>query len=460
MTIEEIYQVYQGSGRVTTDSRHITPGCLFFAMRGEHFDGNQFAEQALEAGAALCIVDLDAATNNPRCIHVESPLRTLQALATLHRQNLRCPIVGITGTNGKTTTKELVTAVLRRRYRTVCTEGNFNNHLGVPLTLLGIGPTAEMGVVEMGANHPGEIADLCAISQPDCGLITNVGRAHLEGFGDFEGVVRTKTELYRHLASKRGGLIFVNADDKRLCSEAEKLATVPTESWSIPAYAPGIATIPTEGEAELGLGIYTYGTAAGCDVRGSHVGDTPFMKFYFEVGDNVYTVQTHLLGAYNFANCMAAVAVGLYFGVEPFDIKEAIEQYVPRNHRSEWKSTQANTLYLDCYNANPSSMAAAIASFSAMQAEPKWAIIGGMHELGKAEAAEHRKLVEQLAACNLEQCLLVGSEFEGIVLPSNMLRFSTTEAVAEWLSQHRPTGCTLLVKGSNTNRLWTLEGLL
>ncbi len=459
--INQLYEAYLASHKVTTDSRAITPGCLFFAFKGEHFDGNAFAPQALEQGAALCVVDekWKAGSGAPgaddRIIGVPDVLATLQELARHHRRQLTIPVIGITGTNGKTTTKELVHAVLSRRYRTSATRGNLNNHLGVPLTLLAIPPDAEMAIVEMGANHPGEIEFLCSIADPDCGLITNVGRAHLEGFGSFEGVVRTKTELYRHLAAKHG-LVFVNGDNERLMHESERLATIPGLRSVIPAYQPdNPAFLPSTIE-RTPLSLLTYGTKAEVDVHGSHVADTPFMKFYFEVGDNVYTVQTHLLGAYNFDNCMAAVAVGLHFGVDPFDIKEAIEAYSPSNQRSEWRQTGRNSLYLDCYNANPSSMAAAIDSFRQITSPHKMAIIGGMHELGSDERKEHQRVVEQLETCGLERVLLVGPEWAPLPHPDNMLLFADTDRVHAYLQEHPVSGATILVKGSNTNRLWTL----
>lgn len=457
-TLERLYQAYLSSRTVTTDSRAITPGCIFFAFRGEHFDGNAFAPQALEQGAALCVISDPQYKVDDRCIVVPDVLRTLQELACEHRRHLAIPVVGITGTNGKTTTKELVTAVLARRYRTAATRGNFNNHLGVPLTLLSIPENAEMAIVEMGANHPGEIEFLCRIADPDCGLITNVGRAHLEGFGSFEGVVHTKTELYRWLAGK-DGLVFVNADNERLMHEAEHLATIPGLRSVIPAYAPDTpAFVPTAIE-KTPISLLTYGRSQEADIRGTYVDSNPYLHFYFEVGDNVYNVHTHLLGDYNFDNCMAAVAVGLHFGVEPFDIKEAIEAYVPSNQRSEYRETaRGNRLYLDCYNANPSSMAAAISSFSSMHGT--MAIIGGMHELGHEERKEHQKLVDQLEEYHLDRVLLVGPEFDSIDLPSNMLRFPDTAAVADWLKANPLSGATILVKGSNTNRLWTLEELL
>jgi UDP-N-acetylmuramoyl-tripeptide--D-alanyl-D-alanine ligase len=428
--IEKLYKAYLASRRVTTDSRAITPGCIFFAFKGANFDGNAFAPQALEQGAALCVISDPQYKVDERCIVVPDVLTTLQELAREHRKHLTIPVIGITGTNGKTTTKELVHAVLAKRYKTSATAGNFNNHLGVPLTLLAIPADAQIAIVEMGANHPGEIVDLCSIADPDCGLITNVGRAHLEGFGSFEGVVKTKTELYRHLAGKEG-LVFVNADNERLMQEAE------------------------------GMKTRTYGRSENADVRGTYVGSDPYLHFYFEVGDNVYNVRTHLLGAYNFDNCMAAVAVGLRFDVEPFDIKEAIEEYVPANQRSQWKETANNKLYLDCYNANPSSMAAAIASFAEMDTgTAKVAIIGAMRELGEASVEEHRKLVQALDNCHLEHCLLIGHEFDGITLGSNMTLMHSTEEAAGWLKKTKLQEKTILVKGSNSNRLWTLEQLL
>lgn len=458
--IERLYQAYQASHTVTTDSRAITPGCIFFAFKGEHFDGNAFAPKALEQGAALCVISDDTYRTDDRCIVVPDVLKTLQELAREHRSHLEQPVIGITGTNGKTTTKELMHAVLAKRYKTSATRGNFNNHLGVPLTLLSIPEGAELSIVEMGANHPGEIEFLCGIADPDCGLITNVGRAHLEGFGSFEGVVQTKTELYRHLAGKHG-LVFVNAENERLMHEAEKLATIPGLRSVIPAYQPdNPAFVPSTIE-RTPLSMLTYGRSQEADVRGTLVTDSsiPYLHFYFEVGDNVYNVRTHLLGSYNFDNCMAAVAVGLHFGVEPWDIKEALEEYMPSNQRSEYKETaRGNRLYLDCYNANPSSMEAAIASFKAMGGQ--MAIIGGMHELGRDERKEHERLVEQLANCHLDRCLLVGPEFDGIALPHPMQQFADTEAVRAWLQSNPVGNVTILVKGSNTNRLWTLEELL
>lgn len=428
--IDKLYNAYLASRHVTTDSRAITPGCIFFAFRGANFDGNAFAPQALEQGAALCVISDTQYKVDDRCIVVPDVLATLQELAREHRRHLTIPVIGITGTNGKTTTKELVHAVLARRYKTSATAGNFNNHLGVPLTILAIPADTQIAIVEMGANHPGEIAGLCSIADPDCGLITNVGRAHLEGFGSFDGVIRTKTELYRHLAAKNG-LVFVNADNEHLMPIAKNI------------------------DHHL-----TYGSSAEADTRGTYVGSDPYMHFYFEVGDNVYNTHSHLLGAYNFDNAMAAVAVGLHFGVEPWDIKEAIEAYTPANQRSQWKETANNNLYLDCYNANPSSMAAALRAFSDIKAPHKAAIIGAMRELGSTSLEEHQRLVDTLDKSHLDYCLLIGPEFDGISLTNNTKHINTTEEAITLLKEWGPKGYTILIKGSNSNRLWTLEEFL
>lgn len=478
--IEQLYEAYLASRCVTTDSRNITPGCIFFAFKGEHFDGNAFAPQALEQGAAMCVVDEKWKTesgewrDDERIIGVSNVLETLQELAREHRSHLEIPVVGITGTNGKTTTKELVHAVLAKRYKTSATKGNFNNHLGVPLTLLFIPADTELAIVEMGANHPGEIKFLCSIADPDCGLITNVGRAHLEGFGSFEGVIQTKTELYRYLAVKEG-TIFVNADNPILMEQASTLATQQKPYTTQPIlgdygyYGYEGPTCPRAyGLGEKALSVVTYGNDASAMTRGTFVENNPYLHFYFEVEDNVYNVRTHLLGSYNFDNCMAAVAVGLHFGVEPWDIKEAIEAYVPSNQRSEFRETaRGNRLYLDCYNANPSSMAAAIESFHGMiqtksgeHCVKSMAIIGGMHELGKDERKEHQRVMEQLSDSHIDLVLLVGPEWEPLSHPDNMLLFADTDSLRLWLESNPVDNATILVKGSNTNRLWTLEELL
>ena len=435
--IDTLYSTYLKSRTVTTDSRAITPGCIFFAFKGETFDGNAFAPQALEQGAALCVISDERYKVDERCIVVEDVLTTLQQLATLHRSHLTIPIIGITGTNGKTTTKELVHAVLAKKYRTHATQGNFNNHLGVPLTLLAIPADAEMAIVEMGANHPGEIAALCKIAQPDFGLITNVGRAHLEGFGSFEGVIRTKTELYRHLVSRKGHA-FVNSDNDILTSQA----------------------------ASIGLNTLSYGASEKAQTRGHLVGSDPYMKFYIEDGDNVYSIQSQLLGNYNFDNAMAAAAVGRYFRVDLWDIKEAIEQYAPANKRSQYKESGRNVLFLDCYNANPSSMKVALDNFTALPRENKVAMLGGMKELGTDSRKEHEtivtRLIESITAGTLSQAVLVGPEFQGMNEGHEEV-VQWFENVGEAVKHYTAaplSGATVLLKGSNSTKMWLLEDIL
>ena len=426
--LERIYDLYLQSRKVTTDSRAITPGCLFFAFKGANFDGNAFVPQAVEQGAAMCVTTNSSYAADSHCLVVKDVLAALQQLASHHRSQLTIPVIGITGTNGKTTTKELVHAVLSRRYRTAATQGNFNNHLGVPLTLLAIPADAELAIVEMGANHPGEIADLCAIARPTHGLITNVGRAHLEGFGSFEGVVQTKTALYRHLAAT-GGTAFVNADSQRLMEEAGKLK----------------------------LDRRSYGACEEAQLKGHLVSSDPYMKCYIEEGDNVYTIQSQLVGGYNFDNAMAAAAVGRYFRVDLWDVKEAIEQYVPANKRSQYKETAHNTLLLDCYNANPSSMAVSLQNFVAMPREHKVAILGGMRELGADSQREHEAIVELLMAHSEIAAVLVGEEFAFAQGKPNVCWFPDSEAVAEHFSKHPLTGATVLLKGSNGTQMWKVE---
>lgn len=430
---DKLYQAYLQSRAVTTDSRAITPGCIFFAFAGAHFDGNAFARQALRQGAALCVVSDARYADDDRCLVVPDVLKELQDLARRHRRQMAIPVIGITGTNGKTTTKELTYAVLSRRYRTHATAGNHNNHLGVPLTILATPADAEIAIVEMGANHPGEIAALCDIASPDYGIITNVGRAHLEGFGSFEGVLQTKTELYRHLAAKNGAA-FVNAGNALLCREA----------------------------AACGLDTIRYGDSDDAHVRGHRVAADPYLKYYMEDGDSVYSIRTQLLGGYNFDNVMAASAVGRHFRVDYWDIKEAIESYAPSNNRSQYKETARNTLILDCYNANPSSMKAALDNFEALERDNKVAILGNMRELGADSRTEHEAVVGRLLAMSLARTLLVGPEFAFVQdrdMPS-LLWFADVQQTADYLSQNPVSGATVLLKGSNGTRMWELEKVL
>ena len=466
MNIEQLYAEYLKRRDVTTDSRKVREGSIFFALKGDNFDGNRFAASALEQGAALCVIDNPECKVDDRCVVVDDVLKTLQELACYHRSQLTVPVIGITGTNGKTTTKELLAAVLSKRYRVHATQGNFNNHIGVPLTLLSMPADAEMLIVEMGANHPGEIDFLCNIANPEFGLITNVGKAHLEGFGSFKGVIRTKTELYKHLAAM-AGVIFVNSDNEILMERAEKMSQLPSSPSVLPGVIPSIpGAKPSDYTDDFKVrgvnmpmaSVVTYGSSETAECKGAFVSADPYMKFYFEDDDNVYTVQSQLIGAYNYDNAMAAVCVGRYFGVELFDIKTAIEEYCPSNNRSQFKRTERNALVLDCYNANPSSMMAALENFAAMSGTSKMVILGDMRELGESSLEEHQRIVNYLETMPLQEVWLVGSEFART--QTNFRLFPDVEAVKAELQTNCPANRLILVKGSNGTHLYQLPELL
>lgn len=430
-SLEELYSLFQAHSVITTDTRHCPEGSLFFALRGERFNGNAFALQALQAGCAFAVVDDPAVGGDERLLHVPDVLTTLQQLAALHRRTLGTPIVQITGTNGKTTTKELTAAVLARKFDLLCTQGNFNNHIGVPKTLLQLRPHHQMAVIETGANHPGEIALLTDLVQPECGLITNVGMAHLEGFGSFEGVMRTKGELYDYLRHKPGGFIFLHADNEHLCRMA----------GSLPAVRYGLP----------GHDCYTEGEVLDC---------TPFLRLRFRTqGGAWHEVQTHLIGAYNVANVLAAAAVGAHFGVPDTDIAEALAAYEPTNNRSEWMRTQRNELIVDAYNANPTSMKAALDNFALIAHDHKMAILGEMRELGTASNEAHRAVAAQAASLHCEEVWLVGEAFRAHAAGARWFP-SVAEVKAALEAEGAPTGRLILVKGSNGTRLFELPGVL
>ena len=433
MEIKELYEIYKAHPVVTTDSRNCPEGSIFFALKGETFDGNKFAMQALEKGCAYAVVDdLEQCTmhnaqpavlsfgekcpiKQSQLIVVKNVLDTLQQLARYHREQLGIPVVGITGTNGKTTTKELVAAVLSRKYRVQYTQGNFNNHIGVPLTLLSIKPDCEIAVVEMGANHPGEIKTLANIALPTCGLITNVGKAHLEGFGSLEGVINTKKELYDNLA-EHGGHVFVNANNELLLNALRK-----SHSSFLTPHSSLIST-------------YSSNPDVVADVNGRLLRCAPYVEFewhFFDKGSKTFGSQlstfyrqrlkdlrfnfqlsTCFVGAYNLDNMLAAITVGLHFGVEREDICAAISEYIPANNRSQLTKTERNTLIVDAYNANPTSMMAAIDNFDIMEGENKVAILGDMLELGEQSEIEHQNIVRRLMESKIERIILVGKEFE------------------------------------------------
>lgn len=429
MDIQSLYNLYKEHPVITTDSRDCPAGSMFFALKGASFNGNAFAARALEQGCACAVVDEAACVppGDDRYVLVPDALQALQQLAAWHRNRLGVPVLQITGTNGKTTTKELVAAVLARRFRVLFTQGNLNNHIGVPRTLLRLTAEHELAVIETGANHPGEIAFLTDIVNPDYGLITNVGRAHLEGFGSFEGVKRTKGELYDYLRTK-GATAFLHADDADLCRMAQGLNTL--------AYG-------TDGKGKL------------LTVEGQEVAGGVFLQFRWRAaGGEWHDVRTQLVGAYNLPNALAAVAVGMHFGVEAAQIDEALEAYTPGNSRSQFVDTGHNRLIVDAYNANPTSMTVALENFARMQVAHKMVILGDMRELGTDSATEHQRVVDLLVSLGLEQVWLVGSRFAEARHPFRC--FADVEEVKRALAEAPLQDATILIKGSNGTRLYTL----
>lgn len=430
MEIEELYNRFTECNGLTTDSRHCPEGSMFLALKGETFNGNAFAAQSLAQGCRYAVVDEPqyASPENPRIILVDNCLETLQKLANYHRRRLGTRMIGVTGTNGKTTTKELIATVLGEKFKVLYTQGNFNNHIGVPLTLLRLKPEHEMAVIEMGANHPGEIKTLVHIAEPDYGIITNVGKAHLEGFGSFEGVIRTKGELYDFLREKGNATIFIQNENPYL----NKIA--------------------------VGLTCVRYGQTPGLDVTGKVVACSPFLHFSWTAKGVSHEVQTHLIGAYNLDNALAAVAIGRYFGVEDTQICHALSSYVPQNNRSQLVHTASNTLIVDAYNANPTSMMAALENFRQMEAAHKVAILGDMKELGEGSHEEHQKVVDFLKECGFERVMLVGPEFGGT--SSLFEHYKDVKEVEALLAAHPLQGCCVLVKGSNSMKLSELPASL
>lgn len=431
MKTEELYELFLQFPEITTDSRTCPEGSMFFALKGENFDGNLYAMQAIEKGCALAVVDRPDVIpeGDSRFVIVDDVLKSLQSLAAYHRTQMNIPVIQITGTNGKTTTKELLSAVLSRKHNTLYTQGNLNNHIGVPRTLLRLTSEHKIAVIETGANHPGEIAFLCDIVQADCGLITNVGRAHLEGFGSFDGVKRTKGELYDDLHN-RSSFTFINTKDTDLTAMAQER---------------GISTIP-----------YVEGDIEECN---------PMLcvRWFCPHEEKWHTVQTNLIGSYNLANVLSAITVGLHFGVMPNDIDKALEEYTPTNNRSEFRNTGRNKLIVDAYNANPTSMAAALENFRHMKAENKMAILGEMRELGADSPTEHQRIISLLATMDLCEVWLVGQEFcnadySGLCTLHTI--FHNVDEVKARLSSTPLSDRTILIKGSNGTKLFQLPELL
>ncbi|MCB0698827.1 MAG: UDP-N-acetylmuramoyl-tripeptide--D-alanyl-D-alanine ligase [Chitinophagales bacterium] len=419
MDIASLHKLYKQHPSVQTDTRKLKEGDIYFALKGPNFDGNRFAIQALEAGAAYAVIDDAEYATDERCILSDDVLTTLQQLAKHHRQQFSIPFIAITGSNGKTTTKELVTTALSAKYKTIATKGNLNNHIGVPLTILSIPMDTEMAVIEMGANHQKEIASYCNIALPTHGIITNCGKAHIEGFGGEEGVRKGKGELYDYLRAN-DGVIFRNTDLPYLKDMAA-----------------GIAQQVTYGSADA-----TY--------IGKPLTDDVFLKVAVLSKDAEATINTQLVGEYNFPNVMTAVATGLHFGISIDDIKAAIEAYAPDNSRSQWVVIGTNKVILDAYNANPTSMQAAISNFAKVDLPNKILMLGGMKEMGPDEEKEHNALVALVNEYKWYDVILVGPEFKQT---GGHKHFNTSTEAADYVKQHSPENASILIKGSRSTKM-------
>ena len=415
MELNEIHQLFLECSVASTDTRHIQQDSLFFALKGPHFNGNAFAHQALESGAKYAVIDEVVHPTDDRFILVDDVLETLQNLARFHRDYLGLPIIALTGSNGKTTTKELIDAVLRSHFKTVATVGNLNNHIGVPLTLLSMTADTEIGIVEMGANHAKEIAMLCEIAKPNVGYITNFGKAHLEGFGSEEGVVKAKSELYDYLKS-HSGLIILNSDDEKQVAQ-------------VGGYDK----------------IYTFSETSGSSVNVKLTAVQPFLN----VALKDIAIQSHLVGAYNFQNSAAALTIGTYYELTPLQLKKGIEAYIPANNRSQIIRQNSNEILLDAYNANPSSMEVALENFKGIQNQNKLAILGDMFELGTVSSKEHLEVVNQAILTKNSSFYFVGSHFfEHKTVHPKLLFFETFQDLQLHLEQSTISNTSILIKGS------------
>jgi UDP-N-acetylmuramoyl-tripeptide--D-alanyl-D-alanine ligase len=423
MDTQALYQLFTEFPRISNDTRNILPNSIYFALKGDRFDGNTFASQALEKGAKYAIIDNSEFYIDERTIIVKDSLKTLQLLANYHRHNLNLPIIAITGSNGKTTTKELVRSVLSKRYNVWATHGNLNNHIGVPLTILSMTSETQIGVVEMGANHPFEIENLCKIAEPNFGIITNIGKAHLEGFGGFEGVIKTKKELYDFLTANNG-TVFYNSDNHLLSGLIQK--------WNKKV---------------------SYGPKTGTNCNGRILSSDPYLEVEFNLMANKpeidkIKVRTNLVGEYNFENILAAATLGQYFQIPSQDIKKALEEYIPTNNRSQLIKTSKNQLLLDLYNANPSSTEAAIINFSKIKSPNKIVILGDMLELGSEAEIEHLKVMKLLVSYPDLKVILVGRCYKSLATPFGFSSFIDSEELLQWLKNNPVADSFILIKGS------------
>jgi UDP-N-acetylmuramoyl-tripeptide--D-alanyl-D-alanine ligase len=418
MEIEKLYQLFLSSFGITTDTRAIKSGHIFFALKGERFNGNEYARKALELGADYAVIDEEQKEGNDLFILVDDVLQTLQDLANYHRNQLDIPVLAITGTNGKTTTKELVNEVLSTRYKVHCTDGNFNNHIGVPLTLLSMPKDTEIAIIEMGANQLEDIIFLCNIANPTMGLVTNVGRAHLKGFGNFEGVIKTKGELYNYIAAHHG-LALVNKEENHLSDMASACEDI----------------------------LY-YGSdeKEGLEFKGA----SPFLKVAFEHESKSIEIQTQLIGSYNYPNVLTAITLGRFFNVDNNRIKKSLEKYSPSNNRSQLVKKETNSIILDAYNANPTSMKAALSNFNQIEADKKIIIIGDMLELGDESKKAHLEILALAHEMNFQQIITVGEEFDKVNLKNSYTDIRTLKENWDW---QQYTNTMFLIKGSRGIRL-------
>lgn len=429
MNISELYEIFVKHPSISTDSRKCIPGSIFFALKGDTFNGNNYAESAIDEGCAYAVVDeWEGKKPSPNIIVVDDVLTTLQQLANFHRRKLKITIIGITGSNGKTTTKELVAAILSKDFNVAFTQGNYNNHIGVPLTLLSINKSHEIGVIEMGANHQGEIKKLCEIAEPNIGLITNIGKAHIEGFGSIENVIKTKLELYDFIRANEGK-VFVNKDNSTLFEHSEEMDRM------------------LYGRDDSSL-----------FVSGTLSAETPFLNFDWNFFEHPHKVRTLLVGEYNLDNALAAAAIGKYYGIKAQLISEALETYQPKNNRSQFERTANNDLIIDSYNANPTSMKASLEFFVKIPSNsPKAVILGDMNELGAISDVEHSNLIEFVSTQQLDKVILVGPIFSHLATSFDISEaidvYEDIDQLIDYLKEKPIKGEYILLKGSNSIRL-------
>ncbi|PLX20503.1 MAG: UDP-N-acetylmuramoyl-tripeptide--D-alanyl-D-alanine ligase [Marinilabiliales bacterium] len=426
MNIEDLYKIFIKNKKVTTDSRIVEKDAIFFALRGETFNGNRYAEKAIENGCSWAIIDDKKYAKDTNFIVVDDVLETLQRLANYHRKQLGINILAITGTNGKTTTKELVASVLSKKYKVTFTKGNLNNHIGVPLTLLSMTDDTQIGVVEMGANHVGEIKNLCELAEPDYGIITNIGKAHLEGFGSIENIINTKSELYDYI-KKINGEVFYNFNNELLANKVRSLE----------------------------LNAIDFGGASST-VKGKLLPNNELLSLEIQVAELKLEIHTNLVGDYNLENVLASVCIGNYFGVQPTGMLKAIEEYVPKNNRSQFFKTNKNNIYLDAYNANPSSVELSVNNFAGLQKKNAIVILGDMLELGNEAVSEHLKIVNLVHQKAFSKVILVGQVYSSLKIPNDFLQFKNVNELKKWLLENNLDSANVLIKGSRGIQLETI----